>query len=119
MIGEIEGMSGLFPYDTVQSNIERPHPATFPVNLAERCIKLHGVNDKNILVVDPFCGIGSTAVACKRLGVSFVGIDIDKEYLDEAVTRVIKVKQGPERPNSNSNGIQNVSSSSATLDLFQ
>ena len=57
------------------------------------CIKLHGFNDKNILVVDPFCGIGSTAVACKKLGVSFVGFDIDKDYLNEAVTRVINEKQ--------------------------
>ena len=49
-------------------------------------------NDENSLVVDPFCGIGSSAVACKRLGVSFVGFDIDKEYLDESVTRVILKK---------------------------
>jgi site-specific DNA-methyltransferase (adenine-specific) len=40
------------PY-TIQRTIDRPHPATFPVNLAERCIKLHRANDKNILVVDP------------------------------------------------------------------
>ena len=78
----------VIPYKTIQSNTQRPHPATFPVKLAEMCIKLHGVSNKNIWVVDPFCGIGSTAVACKRLGVSFVGFDIDKEYLDEAVTRV-------------------------------
>jgi site-specific DNA-methyltransferase (adenine-specific) len=105
------------PYETVQSNIEMPHPATFPVRLAEICIKLHEVNDKNILAADPFCGIGSTAVACKKLGVSFVGFDIDKDYLDEAVTRVIREKQGLEEPNSNI--IQNVNSSSATLDVFQ
>jgi site-specific DNA-methyltransferase (adenine-specific) len=49
-----------------------------------------------MLVVDPFCGIGSTAVVCKRLGISFVGFDIDKEYLDEAVTRVISEEQGQE-----------------------
>jgi site-specific DNA-methyltransferase (adenine-specific) len=105
------------PYDTVQSNIERPHPATFPVKLPEMCIKLHGVNDKNILVVDPFCGIGSTAVACKRLGISFVGFDIDKDYLNEAVNRVIsKERRLEDPPNSR---IQNVNGSSVTLDLFQ
>ena len=112
------GNTWFIPYDTIQSNIERPHPATFPVRLPEMCIKLHGVSDKNILVVDPFCGIGSTAVACKKLGVSFVGFDIDKEYLDEAVTRVISEKQGLEDLQQ-SNIIQNVSSSSTTLDLFQ
>jgi site-specific DNA-methyltransferase (adenine-specific) len=105
------------PYDTVQSNIERPHPATFPVKLPEMCIKLHGVNDKNILVVDPFCGIGSTAVACKRLGVSFVGFDIDTEYLNEAVTRVISEEERHADPRIGE--IQNLNSSSDTLDLIQ
>jgi DNA modification methylase len=64
------------------------------------CIELHGVAEKdNLVVLDPFCGTGSTAVACKRLGVSFVGYDIDKGYLDEAITRVIKeyhIQQNPE-----------------------
>jgi DNA modification methylase len=68
------------------------------------------------LVVDPFCGIGSTAVVCKRLGISFVGFDIDKEYLDEAVTRVIREKQGHDDPRTS--GIQNVNGISASLDLF-
>ena len=113
------GDTWLITYDTIQKTIERPHPATFPSKLPEMCIKLHGVSDKNILVVDPFCGIGSTAVACKRLGISFVGFDIDKDYLDEAVTRVIREKQRLEEPNSNIRGIQNINSGSATLDLFQ
>lgn len=88
------GDAWFIPYDTVQSNIQRPHPSTFPVGLPESCIKLHGVSDKNILVVDPFCGIGSTAVACKRLGVSFVGFEIDEDYLNEARKRVISEEQG-------------------------
>jgi site-specific DNA-methyltransferase (adenine-specific) len=81
------------------------------------CIKLHGASNKNILVADPFCGIGSTAVACKKLGVSFVGFDIDKDYLNEAVNRVIREEQGLEEPRSN--GIQNINGSSVTLDVFQ
>jgi site-specific DNA-methyltransferase (adenine-specific) len=39
-------------------------------------------------VLDPFVGLGSTAVACARLGVDFVGIDLDREYLDSAIARV-------------------------------
>jgi site-specific DNA-methyltransferase (adenine-specific) len=46
-------------------------------------------NQNNFVVLDPFCGIGSTAVACKRLGISFIGFDTEKTYLDEAVTRVM------------------------------
>ena len=45
------------------------HPSPFPVQLPEKCIKLHGLAEKdNFVVLDPFCGISSTAVAFKRLG---------------------------------------------------
>jgi site-specific DNA-methyltransferase (adenine-specific) len=48
---------------------------------------MDGLADKdNFVVLDPFCGIGSTAVACKRLGISFIGFDIEKRYLAEAAT---------------------------------
>ena len=51
------------------------------------CIKLHGIKE-NLLVVDPFSGIGSTAIASMKLGVSFVGFEIDKQYLDESICRL-------------------------------
>lgn len=79
------GNTWFIPYETIKSKSERPHPATFPAKLPEMCIKLHG-NAK--LVVDPFTGIGSTAVAASRLGVPFVGFEIDKEYLDAAIARI-------------------------------
>ncbi len=79
------GNTWFIPYETIQRKSERPHPATFPVKLPEMCIQLHG---KARLVVDPFTGIGSTAVAAMRLGVSFVGFEIDKEYLDTAIARL-------------------------------
>jgi site-specific DNA-methyltransferase (adenine-specific) len=85
----------LMPYETIQSKSERGyHPSPFPVQLPERCIKLHGLAAKDdFVVLDPFCGIGSTAVACKRLGLSFIGFDREKSYLDEAVTRVMNGKE--------------------------
>lgn len=79
------GNTWFIPYETIQSKTERPHPATFPVKLPEMCIKLH--RDAK-LVVDPFTGIGSAAVAAIRLGVSFIGFEIDKEYLDAAIVRL-------------------------------
>jgi site-specific DNA-methyltransferase (adenine-specific) len=73
------------PYQTIQNRSrQRPHPATFPIKLPERCIRLHG-NTK--LVIDPFVGIGSTAVAAMHLGISFAGFEIDKEYLNAAIDR--------------------------------
>ena len=44
------------------------------------------------LVVDPFIGLGSTAVACAQLGIDFVGIELDPDYMDEAIERVRALK---------------------------
>ena len=82
------GNTWFIPYDTIQSrDKERPHPATFPPKLPEMCLRLHGV-DRIATVVDPFLGLGSTAVACAQLGLDFIGIDMDEGYLSEAVARV-------------------------------
>jgi len=81
------GNAWFIPYDTIKyRDRDRPHPATFPPRLPEYCLRLHGLARLR-LVVDPFLGIGSTAVACARLGVPFLGIELDQAYLDEAVSR--------------------------------
>lgn len=81
------GNTWFMPYKTIRKRSERPHPSTFPIRLPEMCIKLHGIRD-DLLVLDPFLGIGSTAVASMQLGVSFVGFDIDRRYLDAAISRL-------------------------------
>ena len=48
--------------------------------------RLHGL-DRIKLAVDPFLGLGSSAVACAKLGIDFVGIELDEHYLREAVER--------------------------------
>jgi site-specific DNA-methyltransferase (adenine-specific) len=65
------------PYDTVHSR--RAHPCVFPVKLPEMCVQLHGVA-RTHLVMDPFLGTGTTALAADRLGVPFIGFDIDAGY---------------------------------------
>lgn len=75
------------PYDTIHSrDKQRPHPATFPWRLPAYCLKLHGT-DRVTLAVDPFLGLGSSAVACASLGINFAGVEIDEHYLQEAVAR--------------------------------
>ncbi|HHY41553.1 MAG TPA: site-specific DNA-methyltransferase [Thermoanaerobacterales bacterium] len=79
------GNSWYVPYKTIQSRLkDRPHPASYPAELAKMCIQLHGI-EKTELVMDPFLGIGNTAIACKELDKNFVGFEIDKVYFDEAV----------------------------------
>jgi len=83
------GNTWFIPYQTIQSRAkERPHPATFPVQLAEWCIKLHAAPRIRIML-DPFLGIGNSAVAAQRCGVKkFIGFEIDETYLAEAKRRL-------------------------------
>jgi site-specific DNA-methyltransferase (adenine-specific) len=83
------GNTWFIPYETIQSRAkERPHPATFPVQLAEWCIKLHGVSRVHTML-DPFLGIGNSAIAAQRCGVKrFIGFEIDETYLEEAKKRI-------------------------------
>jgi len=83
------GNTWFIPYETIQSRQkERPHPATFPVQLAEWCIKLHGVSRVQTML-DPFLGIGNSAVAAKNCGIPrCIGFEIDEAYLAEAQRRI-------------------------------
>ena len=81
------GNTWFIPYETIQRrDRDRPHPATFPSQLPEQCLRLHGLSRIGV-AMDPFTGLGSTAVACARLGINFVGADLDETYLREAVDR--------------------------------
>lgn len=73
------------PYDTIRS--ARAHPCVFPVKLPEMCIQLHGL-ERTSLVLDPFLGTGTTALACDRLRVPFIGFDIDSTYTKVARSRL-------------------------------
>ena len=83
------GNTWFIPYRTIRQRAsERPHPATFPVELAAMCLKLHGV-DARSLVLDPFVGLGSSAVAARECGAGhFIGFDIDAGYLASAQERL-------------------------------
>jgi len=63
------------------------HPAPFPLVLPIRVI-YSIMDDKKGLVIDPYCGSGTTLVAAKILGHDYIGIDISEEYIKESGKRV-------------------------------
>jgi site-specific DNA-methyltransferase (adenine-specific) len=63
------------------------HPTQKPLDLLKRIV-LASTN-KNDIVLDPFCGSGTTGAACARLNRTFIGIEINKTYCDLAKKRLI------------------------------
>ena len=62
------------------------HPTQKPLELMKRLIALCTTEGDTVL--DPFCGSGSTGVACVSLGRNFLGIDLDQGFLDLATKRI-------------------------------
>lgn len=74
------GNTWFVPYKTIKSrDKQRPHPATFPVKIPKMCLQLHGVAEGG-LVLDPFMGIGNTAIAATELRLNCVGFEIEADY---------------------------------------
>jgi modification methylase len=63
------------------------HPAPFPLELPIRAIFSMVGNEKKV-ILDPFCGTGTTLVAAKLLGHDYVGIDISPDYIEYAKKRL-------------------------------
>jgi len=66
------------------------HPCQLPVPLIERLILM--TTDENDIVLDPFVGTGTTAIAAKRLGRRYIGIDIDPKYVEITKEKLKSVK---------------------------
>ncbi|MEP7199690.1 MAG: DNA methyltransferase, partial [Chloroflexota bacterium] len=63
----------------IRHNIRRDeHPCQLPIALLERIVLMS--TDAGDVVLDPFLGTGTTAIAAKAMGRHFIGIDIDPEY---------------------------------------
>lgn len=85
------GNTWFIPYETIHSKTQKGnHPAIFPKKLAEWCIKLHGYN-KDSVVLDPFLGSGTTLIVTKTLGCKGIGIEIDQQYFDYALQKIIAI----------------------------
>lgn len=67
-----------------KTNSEHKTPKN--VDIINQIIKCH--SKENEIVIDPFMGSGTTAVACKELGRNFIGIEISPEYFKIAEQRI-------------------------------
>lgn len=69
------------------------HPAPFPVELPQRLIELYTFRDDDEVVLDPFAGSGSTAIAAVRSGRRFVGYELDPKYQERAEARIAEERK--------------------------
>ena len=62
------------------------HPCQLPIHLLERLILMS--SDEGDTVLDPFMGTGTTALAAKRLGRKYIGIELDTKYVEIAKNKL-------------------------------
>lgn len=73
------------------------HFSRFPEELPRRCLEAYGKAGSEILAFDPFSGSGTTGVAAKRLGMSYVGFEIDADQVDASNERLARIRPVPAR----------------------
>ncbi len=75
------------------------HPTVKPIKLMQYLVKM--ITPPNGIVLDPFCGSGTTGVACKLEGFQFVGMEQDPEYSKIAEGRIKNYKEEKEKTPKN------------------
>ncbi|MGR3177241.1 MAG: DNA-methyltransferase [Candidatus Anammoxibacter sp.] len=80
----------------LENNINK-HPTVKPISLMRYLARL--VTPPNGICLDPFCGSGSTLIACKIEGFNYLGIEKEKEYIDIANARIKAWQKEPEQQN--------------------
>jgi site-specific DNA-methyltransferase (adenine-specific) len=87
-INELIDKTFLLPKPTKKEKGEyNDHKTVKPLAICEYLIKLSAFS-KNAVILDPFVGSGTTAVAAKKLGKNYIGIDSNKKYVDIAEKRL-------------------------------
>ena len=98
IIGEVESEHQKYFYapraTRKEKGVNNDHPTVKPVSLMEYLIKIYSPVDS--MVLDPFCGSGSTGVAAKRQNRNFMGIDLSENY-----TEIARGRCADEEPSQN------------------
>ncbi len=74
------------PHQRGASQRKNNHPTVKPIKLMEYLIKL--ISREGAIVLDPFLGSGTTAIACLKLNHKFIGIEKEEEYVKIAQARI-------------------------------
>jgi len=94
IIGEVEHEHQKYFYapraNRKEKGSDNDHPTVKPVALMEYLIKIY--SPFNSIVLDPFCGSGTTGVAAKKQSRNFVGMDLSEYYTEIARRRVTDAK---------------------------
>lgn len=83
----------VFRYRAVGIDGGKQHPTQKPIQLMQWCL---GFLPKAETILDPFCGSGTTIVACQRLGRIGIGIERDETHFDTACRRVEEAMKQPD-----------------------
>lgn len=75
---------------TINGMIENPHETVKPLGIMLWLVSIVS-NNYTKVILDPFCGSGSTGVACRLYGKKFIGIDIDPEWVELSRVRIDNV----------------------------
>ena len=85
-VWSVQTVGGRMPPSSNTPGVTVGHPAPMPVEVARRCIRLSTWPGE--LVVDPFCGSGTTLVAARDLGRRAVGVEVSERYCELVARRL-------------------------------
>ena len=84
----LKDFANVIDFDTI-THTKTSHPHKKPEKIIARLI--HHSSKEGDIVLDPFLGEGTTAVACKRLNRNFLGFEIDKDYFTQACRKIAEI----------------------------
>lgn len=91
------------------------HPCQYPIELAERCVL--AFSNENDVILDPFCGTGSTGCAAAFHNREFIGVDTNMEFINIAKERIASALDGTLKTRQIGTPIQEASASTKTRQI--